>query len=105
MYDTPGSTTIDSVKDHHHLCDNGLCYPLAPVTFCCERVACHAYALQTVARLQWDMGRCKIHVVNHKGGFCFCMLLLYICRHLPNNTFCVFVSGVEGGGETVRRWL
>jgi len=88
VYDTPGSTTIDSVKDHHHLCDNGLCYPLAPVTFCCERVACHAYALQTVARLQWDMGRCKIHVVNHKGGFvsaCCC----YTFVNISQTTLCV----------------
>jgi hypothetical protein len=24
VYDTPGGTIIDSVKDHHHLCEDGL---------------------------------------------------------------------------------
>jgi predicted DNA-binding protein with PD1-like motif len=24
VYDTPGGTIIDSVRDHYHLCDNGL---------------------------------------------------------------------------------
>jgi hypothetical protein len=24
VYDAPGGTIIDSVRDHHHLCDNGV---------------------------------------------------------------------------------
>ncbi len=26
VYETPGGTIIDSVKDHYHLCDNGLLF-------------------------------------------------------------------------------